>query len=134
MKSLFNILHFGIIGTGIGSVVTTVCTAVLGEGKHIELKDIAIWLAASFLIGVFTSILYSDKLNLFVLSLIHVFLCFVTVSFASYFCNYASGISAIVKSILPIFVIVYFIVYALVFTASKINEKEVNTALNKSNN
>ncbi len=128
MKTLLKILHFGIIGAGIGSFMTILSFASMGV-KNASLKELITWAAASFLIGVITLIMYNDKIKLLVATAIHLALTFITVATSCIICGYGSSALDIIKNMLPSFIIIYIIVYLIVFFISKNNEKEINKAL-----
>lgn len=50
MKKLLNILHFSIIGAGIGSVFTTISMFALGE-RMARIKEFAFWILASMIMA-----------------------------------------------------------------------------------
>ena len=128
MKTLMNILHFGIMGAGIGSIITTVSMLVMGA-KEVSVKELAAWAVTSFLIGIITLIMYTDKLKLLAATAIHFVLTFATVAVSCTVCGYGSSIIETLKNMLPTFLIIYVIVYLAVFSASKANEKQINRAL-----
>lgn len=129
MKKLFDILEFALVGVGIGSIITTICISIMA-GPLCRTKDFAVWIIVSAIIGIVTKLMYSDKINLLISTIIHLFVSFVSVLSASYICGYGNTLMELVKNILPVFLIIYFVIYAIIFVATKLNEKAVNKALN----
>ena len=129
MKSLLNILHFGIIGAGIGSVITTISMFALGN-QTASIKEFAFWILASMIMGIATRIMYTDKLKLPVATVLHFIICFAVVVITNFACGYIDSVLTVFKSIVPMFVAIYIIVYAIIFITEKSNEKAVNKALN----
>lgn len=132
MKKLLNVIHFGIIGTGIGFFMTAMSVFFMG-GEGCTVKEMLIWATASFLCGVVTTIMFTDKFKLAVSTLIHFVCVFGVVLGANIACGYSNGIAELLKSILPAFLIIYIVVYLLVFLSSKVNAKQINNALGEKN-
>lgn len=97
-------------------------------------KEMLIWAVASFLCGVITIIMFTDKLKLPVATLIHFICVFCTVLGANTACGYNNSIIDTLKNMLPTFLIIYFAVYLLVFFTSKLNAKQINKTLCEKNN
>lgn len=129
MKKLFNILEFALVGAGIGSIITTICISIMA-GSLCRTKDFAVWIAVSSIIGVATKLMYSDKMNLIISTIVHLCVSFISVISASYICGYGNTLVELIINILPVFLIIYFVIYLIIFVASKLNEKAVNTVLN----
>lgn len=132
MKKLLNILHFGIIGTGVGFFMTALSICFVGA-EGCTVKEMLIWAAASFLCGVITIIMFTDKLKLPVATLIHLVCVFCTVLGANAACGYGNGITDILKNMLPAFLIIYIAVYLIVFFCAKANANQINKVLNEKN-
>lgn len=130
MKTLQNILNFGITGAGIGAVITTVSMLILGV-KNCSVAEFAAWIIASVMIGVATMIMFSDKLKMPVATFIHFVLCFAIVTATAYICGYVDNYMTFLRIIGPMFILIYAIVYAAVYFAAKLNERAVNKALNE---
>ena len=130
MKKLQNVFLFGIVGTGIGSVITAI-SYLISDSDAIAVKDLLIWLAASFLIGLVTRIMFTDKLPLPALTAIHLVLTFAIVLVTNLILGIVDSAAVFLKGVLPGFIVIYVIVYAIVFLSTKINEKEINKQLNK---
>lgn len=129
MKTLLNILHFGIVGAGIGSVITTFSMFALGN-QTANIKEFAFWIIASMIMGIATKIMYTDKIKLPVATILHFFICFAAVVITNFACGYIDSISMVFKLIVPMFIAIYIIVYTAIFITAKSNEKSVNKSLN----
>lgn len=133
MKKIFDIFHFGIIGTGIGAIITTVCLYFMA-GEICKTKEFAVWITASAFIGMLTMLMYFDKLNLITATSIHFVFSFGIVFSAALICGYGGSIIEIIKNILPLFLIIYFVIYITILLISKSNEKKINNSLKEKNN
>lgn len=129
MKTLLNLLHFGIVGAGIGSIITTLSLLVMGADKA-SVKELIAWVITSFLIGVITMIMYNEKISLIIATVIHFALSFMTVAVSCAVCGYGNGIIEVLQNMLPTFLIIYIVVYLVLFSVSKVNAKSVNKTLN----
>ncbi len=130
MKTFFHFLHFGLTGAGIGSVVTTLFLLLAGS-TGASMTELVAWLITSFLIGIYTTVMYADRLPLPGATAIHFALTFVTVAVSCYFCGYGDGPLNLVKTMLPQFLIIYVVLYLIIFFSSKANEKAINESLSK---
>lgn len=129
MKTLLNILHFGIIGAGIGSIITTISIFALGN-QTASIKEFAFWILASMIMGIATRIMFTDKIKLPVATIFHFLICFAVVVITNFVCGYIDSVSTVFKLIVPMFIAIYILVYAVIFITAKSNEKAVNKALN----
>lgn len=131
MKTLTRIFCFGFVGSGIGAWVMSAicCLHRLNGSVRIDAMELLYWVAASFLMGAVTMILYTEKLHFLLLAAIHFVLCFAIVFGAVSLCGYADGALASVRAMMPEFLIIYAAVFLAVFTVSKLNEHAVNKAL-----
>ena len=130
MKKLQNVFLFGIVGTGIGSAAMAL-SYLIGKADTIAVKDMLLWLAASFLIGLVSRIMFTDRLPLPALTAIHLVLTFAIVLVTNLILGNIDSAAEFLKGVLPGFIIIYVIVYAIVFLSTKINEKEINKQLSK---
>lgn len=129
MKTLINILHFGIIGAGIGSVITTISMFALGN-QTASIKEFAFWILASMIMGIASKIMFTDKIKLPVATILHFLICFAIVVITNIACGYIDSVSTVFKLIVPMFIAIYILVYAVMFITAKLNEKAVNKSLN----
>lgn len=58
MKTFFHFLNFGLIGAGIGSIVTTLSLLLTGA-TGASMTELTAWLVTSFLIGIYTTVMLS---------------------------------------------------------------------------
>ena len=128
MKTLINILHFGIIGAGIGSVITTISMSALGN-QTASIKEFAFWTLASMIMVIATKIMFTDKIKLPAATILHFIICFSIVVITNIACGYIDSISTVFKLIVPMFIAIYILVYAVMFITAKLNEKAVNKSL-----
>lgn len=129
MKTLLNILHFGITGAGIGSVITTISMFALGN-QTASIKEFAFWILASMIMGVATGIIFTERIKLLLATVLHFLICFAVVVITNFACGYIDNVSTVFKLIVPMFIAIYILIYAVIFIAAKSNEKAVNKALN----
>ena len=130
MKKLQSVFLFGIVGTGIGAFVT-VLSLFVNKVYTPSLKEIAVWLVSSFIIGVITKIMFTEKLPLLALTAIHLVLTFATVLATNLILGYVASPLEVVRNLLPGFLIIYVIVYLIVFLNTRVNAKQINKELNK---
>ncbi len=130
MKTLRNILNFGIAGAGIGAVITTISMMLLGV-KNCTVAEFAAWIVASIMIGIATMIMFSDKLKMPAATLLHFAVCLAIVTVTVCICGYINHFLTFLRMIVPMFLLIYAIVYAAFFATAKLNERAVNKALNK---
>ncbi|MBO4338379.1 MAG: DUF3021 domain-containing protein [Clostridia bacterium] len=130
MKKLQSVFLFGIVGAGIGAFVT-VLSLYVNKVYTPSLKEIAVWLVSSFIIGVISKIMFTEKLPLLALTAIHLVLTFATVLATNLILGYVSSPLEVVKNVLPGFLIIYAVVYLIVFLNTKINASRINKELNK---
>lgn len=130
MKTLYHYIHFGLMGAGIGSIVTTLSLLLTGANGA-SMRELVVWLVTSFLIGIYTTVMYDERLPLPGATAIHFALTFVTVVGSCFFCGYGDGLLSIVKNMLPQFLIIYVVLYLVIFFSSKANEKAINESLSK---
>ena len=128
MKTLVNILHLGIIGAGIGSVITIIFMFALGN-QTASIKEFTFWILASMIMGIATKIMFTDKIKLPVATILHFIICFTVVVTTNFTCGYIDSVSTVFKLIVPMFIAIYIFVYAVMFITAKLNEKAVNKSL-----
>ena len=119
-------------GMGIGFPVTLAAmTAIAGFNSVI--LEFAVWMAASALFGVLSSVLFhNDNPMPFPAALgLHLVGCFTVTVAACAFLGYSNDPMQLMVSILPAFVAIYVIIYGICLAIMKHNEKKINQALNK---
>lgn len=118
-----------IIGMGFGFPITLLCMALIG-GYNAVMKELLIWMAASALYGVLSTIMDEKKFDMpLPLSIgLHFFGCVVITMGAALLCGYVSSIADVLPILIPA-VIIYAVVCLICFLLMKQNEKAVNKAL-----
>ena len=118
-----------IIGMGFGFPITLLCMALIG-GYNAVMKELLIWMAASALYGVLSTIMDERKFDMpLPVSIgLHFFGCVVITMGAALLCGYVSSIAHVLPILIPA-IGIYFVVYFICFLLMKQNEKTVNKAL-----
>ena len=131
-KNAFSLFIFALIGIGIGIPVTLTCMACI-SGFNGVIMEFLVWTVASALFGLISGLIFHccSEMKLPVAMALHCVGCMAVAMGACLLCGYASSLTELLVSILPVFVIVYVLVFAFVVIIMKINEKQINEALNK---
>ena len=118
-----------IIGMGFGFPITLLCMALIG-GYNAIMKELLIWMAASALYGVLSTIMDERKFDMpLPVSIgLHFFGCVVITLGAALLCGYVGSIADVLPILIPA-IGIYFVVYFICFLLMKQNEKAVNKAL-----
>lgn len=118
-----------IIGMGFGFPITLLCMALIG-GYNAVVQEFLVWMVASALYGVLSTIMNETKfaLPLPVSIGLHFFGCVVITMGAALLCGYVSSIADVLPILIPA-VIIYAVVCLICFLLMKQNEKAVNKAL-----
>ena len=118
-----------IIGMGFGFPITLLCMILIG-GYNPVMKDFLVWMAASALYGVLSTIMNETKFDMpLPVSIgLHFFGCVVITMGAALLCGYVSSIADVLPILIPA-VIIYAVVCLICFLLMKQNEKTVNKAL-----
>jgi len=118
-----------IIGMGFGFPITLLCMILLG-GYNVVMKEFLVWMAASALYGVLSTIMDDKKFEmpLPVSVGLHFFGCVAITMGAALLCGYIGSISDVLPILIPA-IIIYFVVYFICFLLMKQNEKQINKAL-----
>ena len=118
-----------IIGMGFGFPITLLCMALIG-GYNAVMKELLIWMAASALYGVLSTIMDERKFDmpLPVAIGLHFFGCVAITMGAALLCGYVSSIADVLPILIPA-VVIYAVVCLICFLLMKQNEKAVNKAL-----
>lgn len=118
-----------IIGMGFGFPITLLCMALIG-GYNAVVQEFLVWMVASALYGVLSTIMYETKFDLpLPVSIgLHFFGCVVITMGAALLCGYVSSIADVLPILIPA-VIIYAVVCLICFLLMKQNEKAVNKAL-----
>lgn len=131
-KKKFSLIDFTITGIGIGIPVTLVCMTLIG-GFQSAVAEFLVWTVASALFGIISGLVFhtNHNLNLPVSMALHCLGCLIVATAAGAVCGYADSFPTLLAGILPVFVIVYVLVYALCIFLMKLEEKQINRALNE---
>ena len=118
-----------IIGMGFGFPITLLCMIAIG-GYHVVMKEFLVWMAASALYGVLSTIMDEKKFDMpLPLSIgLHFFGCVAITMGAALLCGYISSVKDVLPVLIPA-IAIYFVVYFICFLLMKQNEKAVNKAL-----
>ena len=118
-----------IIGMGFGFPITLLCMILIG-GYNPVMKEFLVWMAASALYGVLSTIMNETKFDMpLPVSIgLHFFGCVVITMGAALLCGYVSSIADVLPILIPA-VVIYAVVCLICFLLMKQNEKAVNKAL-----
>ena len=118
-----------IIGMGFGFPITLLCMALIG-GYNAVVQEFLVWMVASALYGVLSTVMNSEKIDLPLPASIglHALGCIVITMGAALLCGYIKSIADVLPVLLPALVI-YIVVCLICFLLMKQNEKEINKAL-----
>ena len=118
-----------IIGMGFGFPITLLCMALIG-GYNPVMKEFLVWMAASALYGVLSTIMNETKFDMpLPVSIgLHFFGCVAITMGAALLCGYVSSIADVLPILIPA-VVIYAVVCLICFLLMKQNEKAVNKAL-----
>ena len=118
-----------IIGMGFGFPITLLCMILLG-GYNVVMKEFLVWMAASALYGVLSTVMDEKKFDMpMPVSIgLHFFGCVAITMGAALLCGYISSVADVLPILIPV-IAIYFVVYFICFLLMKQNEKAVNKAL-----
>ena len=118
-----------IIGMGFGFPITLLCMISIGSYNPV-IKEFLVWMAASALYGVLSTIMDDKKFDMpLPVSIgLHFFGCVAITMGAALLCGYVSSIADVLPILIPA-IVIYFAVYFICFLLMKQNEKAVNKAL-----
>ena len=118
-----------IIGMGFGFPITLLCMILLG-GYNVVMKEFLVWMAASALYGVLSTVMDEKKFDMpMPVSIgLHFFGCVAITMGAALANGYICAITDILPILIPT-VVIYFAICGICFWLMKKNEKEINKAL-----
>jgi uncharacterized membrane protein YesL len=118
-----------IIGMGFGFPITLLCMILVG-GYNPVMKEFLVWMAASALYGVLSTVMDSKKFDMPLPASIglHALGCIVITMGAALLCGYVKSIADVLPILIPALVI-YIVVCLICFLLMKQNEKQINKAL-----
>ena len=118
-----------IIGMGFGFPITLLCMILIG-GYNVVMKEFMVWMAASALYGVLSTIMDEKKFDMpLPVSIgLHFFGCVAITMGAALLCGYICSIADVLPILIPA-IIIYAVVCLICFLLMKQNEKQINKAL-----
>lgn len=118
-----------IIGMGFGFPITLLCMILIG-GYNPVMKEFLVWMAASALYGVLSTIMSEKKfdMSLPVSFGLHFFGCIVITLGAAWLCGYIHAIADVLPILIPA-IVIYAVVCLICFLLMKQKEKQINKAL-----
>ena len=118
-----------IIGMGFGFPITLLCMILIG-GYNVVMKEFLVWMAASALYGVLSTIMDEKKFDMpLPVSIgLHFFGCVAITMGAALLCGYIRSVADVLPILIPA-IIIYAVVCLICFLLMKQNEKKINEAL-----
>ena len=118
-----------IIGMGFGFPITLLCMVLIG-GYNAVVQEFLVWMVASALYGVLSTVMDSKKFDIPLLVSIglHALGCIVITMGAALLCGYINSIVDVL-TILIAALVIYTVVCLICFLLMKQNEKQINNAL-----
>jgi hypothetical protein len=118
-----------IIGMGFGFPITLLCMLLIG-GYNPVMREFLVWMAASALYGVLSTVMDSEKMDLPLPASIglHALGCIVITMGAALLCGYIHSVADVLPILIPA-IIIYLVVCFVCFLLMKQNEKQINKAL-----
>lgn len=122
------VLTYACVGLAVGSVISTVCIALM-SGFDSTIVQVLAWLAASVLYGLVSLVYESDRLPLPAQIGVHLLLCYgVTLATAGGL-GYADSLGMLVAATLPSFLIIYVVITAVALLSSAHTARQINEKL-----
>ena len=118
-----------IIGMGFGFPITMLCMILVG-GYNPVMKEFLVWMVASALYGVLSTVMDREKMDLpLPVSIgLHALGCIAITMGAALLCGYVNTIADVLPILIPA-IIIYVVVCLICFLLMKQNEKRINKAL-----
>ena len=118
-----------IIGMGFGFPITLLCMALIG-GYNAVVQEFLVWMVASALYGVLSTVMDSTKFDMpLPVSIgLHFFGCVAITMGAAFLNGYVKSIADVVPILIPA-IVIYAVVCSVCFLLMKQNEKQINKAL-----
>ena len=118
-----------IIGMGFGFPITLLCMLLIG-GYNVVMREFLVWMAASALYGVLSTVMDSKKLDmpLPVSISLHALGCIVITMGAALLCGYIQSVADVLPILIPA-ILIYLVVCLVCFLLMKQTEKQINKAL-----
>lgn len=118
-----------IIGMGFGFPITLLCMIMIG-GYNVVMREFLVWMAASALYGVLSTVMDSKKLDMpLPVSIgLHALGCIVITMGAALLCGYIQSVADVLPILIPA-ILIYLVVCLVCFLLMKQTEKQINKAL-----
>ena len=118
-----------IIGMGFGFPITLLCMLLIG-GYNPVMREFLVWMAASALYGVLSTVMDSERMDLPLPASIglHALGCIVITMGAALLCGYIHSIADVLPILIPA-IIIYVVVCLICFLLMRQNERQINKAL-----
>jgi hypothetical protein len=118
-----------IIGMGFGFPITLLCMLLIG-GYNPVMREFLVWMAASALYGVLSTVMDSEKMDLPLPASIglHALGCIVITMGAALLCGYIQSVADVLPIMIPA-ILIYIVVCLVCFLLMKQTEKQINKAL-----
>ena len=118
-----------IIGMGFGFPITLLCMILIG-GYNVVMREFLVWMAASALYGVLSTVMDSKKLDMpLPVSIgLHALGCIVITMGAALLCGYIQSAADVLPILIPA-ILIYLVVCLVCFLLMKQTEKQINKAL-----
>lgn len=118
-----------IIGMGFGFPITLLCMILIG-GYNVVMREFLVWMAASALYGVLSTVMDSKKLDMpLPVSIgLHALGCIVITMGAALLCGYIQSVADVLPILIPT-ILIYLVVCLVCFLLMKQTEKQINKAL-----
>ena len=118
-----------IIGMGFGFPITLLCMLLIG-GYNVVMREFLVWMAASALYGVLSTVMDSKKFDMpLPVSIgLHALGCIVITLGAALLCGYIQSVADVLPILIPA-ILIYLVVCLVCFLLMKQTEKQINKAL-----
>ena len=119
------------VGIAFGAIIITVSLYASGDMND-TLKEIIIWLIASAVIGLISTIYESDRFTDITATLGHAPVTFIVALISGWMLDYGDGsLFLLLMRMLPVIVIVYVLIHLILFLFRRAALQEVNRHLKK---
>lgn len=118
-----------IIGMGFGFPITLLCMSLIG-GYNEVVREFLVWMVASALYGLLSTVMDSKKFDMpLPVSIgVHFFGCVAITLGAALLCGYIRSVADVLPILIPS-IIIYVVVCFICFLLMKQNEKQINKEL-----
>ena len=118
-----------IIGMGFGFPITLLCMSLIG-GYNEVVREFLVWMVASALYGLLSTVMDSKKFDMpLPVSIgVHFFGCVAITLGAALLCGYIRSVADVLPILIPV-IIIYVVVCVVCFLLMKQNEKQINKEL-----